>query len=106
MCGQQVREALPEGGKVIIAIGSIEKENGHRRRQGVIDELLERTFEPNRPTDPVDAPLKGPKYTIVATLIDNLDAAARDRAGRRRAQEAPRPRLLRRPVRQQARRPS
>ena len=75
MCGQQVRRALPRGGKVVIAVGSVEKENGHRRRQGVIDELLERTFEPNRPADPVDAPLKGPKYTIAATLVDNLDAA-------------------------------
>ena len=73
MCGQHVREAMPDGGKVMIAIGSIEKENGHRRRQGVIDELLERSFEPNRPADPVDAPIKGPKYTIVATLIDNID---------------------------------
>jgi ribose transport system substrate-binding protein len=75
MAGQHVREALPNGGTVIISIGSVAKENGHRRRQGVIDELLEREFEPNRPADmPLDAPLKGPKYTVVATLVDNLDA--------------------------------
>jgi ribose transport system substrate-binding protein len=41
----------------------------------VIDELLERPFEPNHPTDPLDAPLKGTKYTIAATLVDNLDPA-------------------------------
>ena len=35
-----------EGGEVVIAIGSLDKANGQRRRQGVIDELLERSFEP------------------------------------------------------------
>ena len=73
MCGQQAREAMPDGGTVIISIGSIEKENGQRRRQGVIDELLERTFEPNRPADAVEQPLKGPKYTVLTTLIDNYN---------------------------------
>jgi ribose transport system substrate-binding protein len=74
MCGQHVREALPDGGKVILAIGSMEKENGQRRRQGVIDELLGRSFEPNRPMDPAEGELKGDGYTIVATLVDNLNA--------------------------------
>jgi ribose transport system substrate-binding protein len=75
MCGQMVREALPQGGKVIVAVGSVDKENGQRRRQGLIDELLERSFEPNRPMDAVDGPpMKGPKYTVVATLVDNLNA--------------------------------
>jgi ribose transport system substrate-binding protein len=75
MCGQLAREAMPDGGTVIISIGSIEKENGHRRRQGVIDELLERTFEPNRPADANDKPLAGPRFTIVTTLIDNYNPA-------------------------------
>jgi ribose transport system substrate-binding protein len=74
-CGDQIRQAIPGGGEVILAIGSLDKENGQRRRQGVIDELLERPTEPNRPMDPVDAPLKGSKYTILATLVDGLDAA-------------------------------
>jgi ribose transport system substrate-binding protein len=74
MAGQHVREALPDGGKVVIAIGSVSKENGHRRRQGVIDELLEREFEPLRPMDmPLNAPLKGAKYTVVTTLVDDLN---------------------------------
>lgn len=72
MCGQRVREAIPGGGTVVISIGSVAKENGQRRRQGVIDELMERTFEPNRPMDPVDQPINGPKYTVIATLIDDL----------------------------------
>jgi ribose transport system substrate-binding protein len=70
---QHIRDVVP-GGEVIIAIGSLEKQNGQQRRQGVIDELLDRSFEPQRPMDPVDAPLKGAKYTIVATLVDGIDA--------------------------------
>jgi ribose transport system substrate-binding protein len=73
MCGRHVREALPQGGSVMIAIGSVEKENGHRRRQGLIDELLERQYEPFRLMDPVEGSLKGPKYTVVATVIHGLD---------------------------------
>ena len=77
MAGQQIRLAIPDGGDVILCIGSLDKENGQRRRQGVIDELLERTFEPNRPMDPVDAPIKEPrsKYTVIATLVDGIDQA-------------------------------
>jgi ribose transport system substrate-binding protein len=71
--GELIRHAVPDGGEVLITIGSLDKENGQRRRQGVIDELLERTIEPNRPMDPIDAPLKGPKYTIVATVVDGID---------------------------------
>jgi len=74
MCGRLVREALPDGGTVLISIGSVEKENGQRRRQGLIDELLERQYEPFRLMDPVEGALKGPKYTVLATLVDNLDS--------------------------------
>jgi len=73
-CAQYIRQAIPEGGDVIVAVGNLEKENGQRRRQGVIDELLERSFEPNRPMDPVNANLKGNKYNIVATLVDGINA--------------------------------
>ena len=70
ICGQQVRQAIPEGGEVLISSGSLEKENVQRRRQGVIDELLDRPFEPTRVADPVDAALKGPKHTVVLTVIE------------------------------------
>ena len=77
MAGQQIRQAVPDGGEIILCIGSLDKENGQRRRQGVIDELLERTFERNREMDPVDSPIKEPrsKYTIVTTLVDGIDPA-------------------------------
>ncbi len=74
MVGQHIRQAIPAGGDVIICVGSLEKENGHRRRQGLIDELLERPFEPTRSMDPIDAPLKGAKYSIAATLVDGINA--------------------------------
>lgn len=74
LCGQKVREALPQGGEVLISIGNLDKENGQRRRQGVIDELLDRPFKPDQEMDPADAgPLKGPQHTVLATLVDGND---------------------------------
>lgn len=78
VCAEHIRQAIPNGGEVIIAIGSLEKENGQRRRQGVIDGLLERSMERQRPMDPVEGVLKDdkhPKYTVVATLVDGIDPA-------------------------------
>src|SRR5437764_14147689 len=43
MCGQLGKEALPGGGKVAIFVGRLEQDNAAKRRQGVIDELLDRT---------------------------------------------------------------
>jgi ribose transport system substrate-binding protein len=70
LCGQQVTEAVPGGGEVIITSATLDKENGQRRRQGVIDELVERTIKPDRDMDPVEESQKGPKFNVVATLID------------------------------------
>ncbi len=78
VCAEYIRQAIPAGGDVIISIGSLDKENGQRRRQGVIDGLLERSMERMRPMDPIDGPIKDeahPKYTIVATLVDGIDPA-------------------------------
>ena len=77
LCGDYIRRAIPDGGEVIISISNLEKENGQRRRQGVIDELLDRPYEPDHPMDPPDSPpLKGDKFTIVTTLIDHADPKA------------------------------
>ena len=72
---EEVREVLPDGGSVIISVGSLDTINGRDRRQGVIDTLLERPFDRTRKPDPVDAPLKGAKYSIVATVLDGADVA-------------------------------
>jgi ribose transport system substrate-binding protein len=72
---QLVREAIPDGGEVVICVGSIDKDNGRERRQGLIDNMLERPADSKRTPDPVDVPIKAGKYTIAATLIDGADPA-------------------------------
>ncbi|MEI6234455.1 MAG: sugar-binding protein [Planctomycetota bacterium] len=72
MCGQLCKEALPEGGKLVIFVGRIEQLNAKQRRQGFIDEILDRSNDPTR----YDAPgqeLKNAKYTILDTRTDQLD---------------------------------
>ncbi|MCS7032656.1 MAG: substrate-binding domain-containing protein, partial [Phycisphaerae bacterium] len=73
MLGEQVKRALPDGGEVIVSLGTPDKENTRHRRQGLIDELLDREYEPERPVDPFDRPLSAGKYTILETLVDNSD---------------------------------
>jgi ribose transport system substrate-binding protein len=67
---EYAKQAMPDGGDVIVVMGFADKENTQRRRQGVIDELLDRSFEPQRPTDEFEQPIKGERYNIVATIVD------------------------------------
>ena len=69
MCGELVKQALPDGGNVIIFIGRLEQDNSKYRRQGLIDELMGRTPDRTR-FDPPDAELKGDKFTILTTFTD------------------------------------
>jgi len=73
-CGRLVRDALPDGGEVILCVGSVAT-NGQERRRGVVDVLLDRPHDRNRAADPIDGELKGGKYTVVATLLDEVDRA-------------------------------
>jgi ribose transport system substrate-binding protein len=82
MCGQLVEEALPNGGAVVLLVGTLDQDNARRRRQGVIDELLGRPRDPKH-FDPQGAVLKGDKYEVRATFTDQFDrqkgkAAAQD----------------------------
>ncbi len=73
--GEQVKAAIPDGGGVIISVGSIEMVNGRDRRQGLIDDLLDRPFRNDRSAvDAMDAKLKGDKYEVIATITDGGDA--------------------------------
>lgn len=86
MCGQLVKEALPDGGAVVLFVGNLDQDNSRRRRQGVIDELLDRSRDPSR-FDKQDAVLKAGKYEIRATFTDQFDrqkgkAAAQDALAR------------------------
>lgn len=70
MCGKLVKRALPKGGNVMLFIGRLEQANSKQRRQGVIDELLDREPDPNRFDKDEDKPIKGEKYTILDTITD------------------------------------
>jgi len=83
LCGKLVKDALPKGGNIVILVGRTEQDNAQRRRQGVIDELLDRPRDPNR-SDKGTGPIKGEKYTILETMTDQFD---RD-VGKRNAQDA------------------
>lgn len=73
MCGQLVKEALPQGGSIMIFVGRLEQENARLRRQGLIDELLDRPEDPQRTPDPADGEIKGEKYTILGTRTDGFN---------------------------------
>jgi len=75
-CGELVKQALPDGGNVMLFIGRLEQDNAKYRRQGVIDVLLGRDrdmdYYKSQPNswDPVEGEIKGDKYTILGTIID------------------------------------
>jgi ribose transport system substrate-binding protein len=75
--GKLVKEAIPNGGKVMLFVGRLEQLNAQQRRQGIIDELLERPAQAlNKMTfDPPGKALTGTKYTVLDTRTDNFDYA-------------------------------
>lgn len=74
LCGKLVKEALPEGGELMILIGRMEQDNSRKRRQGVIDELLGRSVDPSR-FDPPAGVIEGGGFRILGTLTDAFDLA-------------------------------
>ena len=72
LCGQAVKEAIPDGGDVMIFVGRLGQLNADLRRQGLIDELLDRDHDSSR-RDPTGQPLQGDKYTILDTRTDDFD---------------------------------
>jgi len=72
MCGELVKEAIPDGGEVILFIGRLEQDNAKRRRQGVIDCLMNREKDSSRYDKPGQV-VKGEKYTVLATRTDLFD---------------------------------
>ncbi len=74
LCGQLVKEVLPEGGEIIFLIGRMEQDNSRKRRQGVIDELLGRSEDRER-YDPPSEVVEGNGYTILGTMTDAFDFA-------------------------------
>ena len=74
LCGDLVREAMPNGGTIMIFIGRLEQDNAKRRRQGMIDSVLGRKENPAN-YDPPGEVLKANGYTILGTLTDQFDRA-------------------------------
>ena len=74
MCGQLLKEAMPEGGTVVLFVGRAGQLNADLRRQGVIDELMDRSEDDTR-RDPVDARIEGERYTVLDTRVDQFDFA-------------------------------
>jgi ribose transport system substrate-binding protein len=72
MCGELVREAIPGGGELMIFVGRIEQDNARLRRQGLIDELLQRTHDPTRFDEPGQV-INGSGFTILGTRTDGFD---------------------------------
>jgi ribose transport system substrate-binding protein len=76
MCGKTLREALPDGGKVMILVGRMDQDNAQRRRQGFIDAFLNRDPDPSRSDPPGDElTSEDGKYTILGTMTDQFDRA-------------------------------
>jgi len=76
ICGKLVRDALPDGGKVMLFIGRLDQDNSQRRRQGCIDGVLGREPDASRRDDP-GATIKSDdgKYEILGTMTDQFDRA-------------------------------
>lgn len=74
MCGELVKEALPDGGSIVILIGRLEQDNAKKRRQGLIDELMDRPEDSKR-FDPPGTVVKGDKYTVLDTRTDQFDTS-------------------------------
>lgn len=72
MCGELVKEAIPDGGEVVIFVGRLGQSNAELRRQGTIDAILDRDSDPTR-RDPPDQPVGNDKYTILDTRTDGFD---------------------------------
>jgi ribose transport system substrate-binding protein len=75
--GKLVKETIPNGGKVMLFVGRLEQLNAQQRRQGILDELLDKPEQSLAKIiyDPPGKALAGAKYTILDTRTDNFDYA-------------------------------
>ena len=72
--GKLVKDAIPDGGEVMLFVGRLEQLNARQRRQGVIDELLNRSAQELDQVkyDPVDSKnlsAEGSKYVILIPAL-------------------------------------
>ncbi len=76
LCGKTLRDAMPEGGKVMIFVGRLDQDNAKRRRQGFIDGFINREPDLER-TDGAGSVITSEdgKYSVVGTMTDQFDRA-------------------------------
>jgi ribose transport system substrate-binding protein len=76
MCGKTLRDAMPDGGKIMIFIGRLDQDNAKRRRQGVIDGFLGIEPDPKH-SSPSGEELVSTdkKFAILGTMTDQFDRA-------------------------------
>ncbi len=72
--GKLVKEALPDGGEIMLFIGILEQDNARKRRQGVIDEVLGRDVDPKRFDKPGEVQ-RNDKHVFLDTRTDGSDKA-------------------------------
>lgn len=74
LAGQKVREALPNGGNVMLFVGRMDAQNAIERRQGIIDELKGNPYSSTFPgtTSPAGRVAAG-AWTILDTRTDGGD---------------------------------
>ncbi len=73
--GTLVKEAKPDGAKVLVTIGTTVQFNGRQRWQGVVDALLGRPPQAGQDVEISLGPQADGKYSIVATATDAGDRA-------------------------------
>jgi ribose transport system substrate-binding protein len=66
--GKLIKQAFPNGAKLILCIGRTEQNNAQKRLQGVIDELMDRPDEFSWKNEV--GRVAGEKFTVLTTLID------------------------------------
>lgn len=76
MCGKLVKQAIPDGGSIMVFVGRLEQLNARLRRQGLVDELLDRSVDSSRYDEPGKVLGEGGKYVILDTRTDNFDFGA------------------------------
>jgi ribose transport system substrate-binding protein len=70
--GELITKTLPTGSSLAILVGRVEQDNARKRRQGVIDQVLGRSYDPQR-FDPPGQELTSGAFRVVVTLTDQFD---------------------------------
>ena len=73
--GRMIKDALPEGGDVMIFVGRLEQLNAQQRRQGIIDELMDRPVQAleGMTVDPNSGVIEGENFRVLDTRTDNFE---------------------------------